>query len=187
VWPGLLFFTSAALVAPVPSTCTPPPLDTQVSRASVIIAGTVEHVVYLKPDGTPETEPRTAQPPRDATLCGPKLITFKVHRRLKGDVGEMLTAFAEDGCVGLGSYYRAGEAFVEFAYARTESLQDTTTSRSRRYPGASPPDVKLYVHACGGTRRVGNVDGTPPRNVGPGDYQDYLNEIRRRVGRLGPR
>ena len=138
----------------------PPPIESQVSRASVIIDGTVERVAYLRPDGTPETEPRKAEPPRDATLCGPKLITFKVGQRLKGEAGETLTVFAEDGCVGLGSYYRAGEGFVEFAYARTDSLRDTVMSRSTRFPGVAPADVKLYVHACGGTRRVRAADGT---------------------------
>jgi hypothetical protein len=181
-----LLFLWAAFGAAVPSTCMPPPLETQVSRASVIIDGTVERVVYLQPDGTPETEPRKPERSREPSLCGPKLITFRVGQRLKGEAGETLTVFAEDGCIGLGSYYRAGEAFVEFAYARTDSLRDTETSRSTRFPGVAPPDVKLYVHACGGTRRVGNVDGTPPRNVGPGDYQDYLTEIRRLVGRRGP-
>jgi hypothetical protein len=179
--------TWASLGAPVPSTCVPPPVETQVSRASVIIDGTVERVVYLHPDGTPETEPRKPEPPRDATLCGPKLITFKVRQRLKGEAADTLTVFAEDGCVGLGGYYRAGEAFVEFAYARTDSLRDTVTSRSTRFPGVAPADVKLYVHACGGTRRVRAADGTPARDVGPGEHEDYLSEIRRLVGRLGPR
>jgi hypothetical protein len=177
----------AALAAPVPSTCSPPPIETQVSRASVIIDGTVERVVYLQLDGTPETGPRQAEPPRDATLCGPKLITFKVGRRLKGDAGETLTVFAEDGCVGLGSYYRAGEAFVEFAYARPDSLSDTVTSRSARFPGVAPAHVALYVHACGGTRRVRAADGTPLREVGPDAHEAYVAEIRRLAGRLSPR
>jgi hypothetical protein len=177
----------AALGAPVPSTCGPPPIETQVARASVIIDGTVERVVYLKPDGTPETEPRKAQPPMDATLRGPKLITFKVGQRLKGEAGETLTVFAEDGCVGLGSYYRAGEAVVEFAYARTVSLRDTEMSRSTRFPGVAPAGVTLYVHACGGTRRVRAADGTPLREVGRDGHEDYVTEIRRLVGRLGPR
>jgi hypothetical protein len=164
-----------------------PPIETQVSRASVIIDGTVERVVYLQPDGTPETEPRKAEPPRDATLCGPKLITFKVDQRLKGEAGETLVVFAEDGCVGLGGYYRAGEAFVEFAYARTESMRDTEMSRSTRYPGVAPAGVTLYVHACGGTRRVRAADGTPARDVGPDRHKDYVTEIRRLVARLGSR
>jgi hypothetical protein len=182
-----LLFVWAALGTPVPSTCVPPPIETQVSRASVIIDGTVERVIYLQPDGTPETEPRKAEPPRDATLCGPKLVTFKVGQRLKGEAGETLTVFAEDGCVGLGSYYRAGEAFVEFAYARTDSLGDTVTSRSTRFPGLAPADVTLYVHACGGTRRVRAVDGTPVRDVGPDGHAGYMAEIRRLVGRPGAR
>jgi hypothetical protein len=173
----------AALGAPLPSTCAPPPLETQVSRASVIIDGTVERVVYLKPDGTPETAPRKAEPPRDATLCGPKLITFTVGQRLKGEVGETLTVFAEDGCVGLGSYYRAGEAVVEFAYARTTSLGDTVMSRSTRYPGVAPAGVTLYVHACGGTRRFREADGAPVRDGRPQTHDEYVAEIRRLVGR----
>jgi hypothetical protein len=184
-----LLLVWTALGAPVPSTCAPPPIETQVSRASVIIDGTVERVVYLHPDGTPETEPRKAEPPRDATatLCGPKLIAFKVGQRLKGEAGETLTVFAEDGCFGLGSYYRAGEAFVEFAYKRTDSLNDTVMSRSTRFPGVAPADVTLHVHACGGTRRVRAADGTPVPDVGPDGHQAYVAEIRRLVGRLSPR
>lgn len=177
----------ATFGAPVPSTCAPPPIETQVSRASVIIDATVARVVYLQPDGTPETEPRKAEPPRDASLCGPKLITFKVGQRLKGEAGETLTVFAEDGCVGLGGYYRGGEAFVEFAYTRTHSLRGTATSRSTRFPGVAPAGVTLYVHACGGTRRVRAADGTPVRDVEPDEHEDYLTEIRRLVGRPGPR
>ena len=52
------------------------------------------------------------------------------------------------------------KAFVEFAYARTDFLRDTEMSRSTRFPGVAPADVRLYVHACGGTRRVRAADGT---------------------------
>lgn len=177
----------AAFGLPLPSTCVAPPIETQVAGAAVIIDGTVERVVYLKRDGTPETEPRKADPPGDATLCGPKLITFKVRQLLKGDAGETLTVYAEDGCVGLGGYYRAGEGFVEFAYARADSLGDTVVSRSTRFPGVVPADVMLYVHACGGTRRVLAADGTPARTVGPDGHQRYVTEIRRLVARRGRR
>jgi hypothetical protein len=106
---------------------------------------------------------------------------------LKGEVGETVTVFAEDGCVGLGSYYRAGEAFVEFAYARTDSLGDTVMSRSTRFPGVVPAGVTLHVHACGGTRRVAAADGTPVRDGRSQGHDDYVAEIRRLVGRLGSR
>jgi hypothetical protein len=175
--------TWASLGAPAPSTCAPPPVETQVSRASVIIDGTVERVVYLQPDGTPETEPRKTGRGGKPSLCGPKLVTFTVRERLKGEAGETLTVFAEDGCIGLGGYYSAGEAFLEFAYRRTDSLGDTEMSRSTGFPGVAPPDVTLYVHACGGTRRVLAEDGTAAPGLGPAAYRGYLAEIRRLVAR----
>ena len=158
-----------------------PPIETQVSGASVIIDGTVERVVYLRPDGTPEPEPRKPEPPRGASLCGPKLVTFRIGRVLKGEAGKTLTVFAEDGCFYLGSYYRAGEAFVEFAYTRTDSLRRTDMFR------AAPADVHLYVHACGGTRQFRAADGTPVRHVRPDEHAGYVTEIRRLVARLGSR
>jgi hypothetical protein len=87
--------------------------------------------------------------------------------------------FAGDGCVELGGYYRAGEAFVEFAYPRTDSPRETMRMGS---PGVAP-DVRLYVHACGGTRRVRAADGTPVRDVAPEGHEGYLTEIRRLLGR----
>jgi hypothetical protein len=117
----------------------PPPIEAQVARASVIIDATVERVVYLQPDGTPETELRKPDPPRDRTLCGPKLITFKVRQRLKGEAGEALTVFAEDGCVGLGGYYRTGEAFVEFAYARRTPCETRRCLDRRDFPASHRP------------------------------------------------
>jgi hypothetical protein len=178
-----LLFLWAAFGAPVPSSCMPPPLETQVSRASVIIDGTVERVVYLQPDGTPETEPRKPERSMEPSLCGPKLITFRVGQRLKGEAGETLTVFAEDGCIGLGSYYRAGEAFVEFAHTRTDSQRDTMITRA---PGLASA-VRLYVHACGGTRRVRAGQGSWARDLGPADHERYVTEILALVGRLGPR
>jgi hypothetical protein len=68
-----------------------------------------------------------------------------------------------------------------------DSPRDTVTSRSTRFPGVAPADVKLYVHACGGTRRVRAADGTPAQGIGPAGHKAYVAEILGLVGRVGPR
>jgi hypothetical protein len=129
------------------STCMPLPVPEAVSRAAVILHGIVENVDSLDPSAVDTNRDRQY-------LCGPKLVTFRVIKLLKGDAGETISAFSEDGCIGLGGYYRPGEEFVAFALPRTDEAVKWILSR-RDNAQAVPASNQLFLHTCYGTRRIG--------------------------------
>jgi hypothetical protein len=175
-WTRALIIAGAGLIVALfstrasdASTCAPPPLPVQVSRAAVIFEGRAERVVYLGPDGAPENPPRQSD-----SLCGRKLVSFRVTKVLKGTAGETVTAFADDGCLRLGGYYRAGEEFVVFAFTSYEALWGPNTSRPDLGPGGRVQWAGMVLHTCGGTRGVRNADGSV---ISGSNGPSYMAEI----------
>jgi hypothetical protein len=153
------------------STCAPLPLPESVSRARTILVGRVERVVYLTTNGVPESAPRP-----DDKLCGPKLVTFTVLRLLKGEAADTVTAFAEDGCLYLGGYYRVGEEVVALTLAATDPWVDAVARRAQRIGALRPPPDAVHVlHSCSGTRRLRKPNGDVETWF---DGDAYLAEIR---------
>jgi hypothetical protein len=151
------------------STCFTPPLREAVLGAVIILRGRVIRVDYLDTDGAPE------RPQRQTTdsLCGQKLVTFEVKRLLKGDAGHDVTAFAEDGCVGLGGYFRVGEEFVVFMRASGDRMAGYVMSRSSRDQARPLQWTGPVLHACSGTRRI-----IPPSGAGSDEGAEaYIADI----------
>ena len=152
--PSLLFLSVALRLSAAVSSCGPLPLPEAVSRAAIILHGRVERVVYLGPDGAAETPPR-----QDGRLCGPKLVTFTVTRLLKGVAADSVTAFAEDGCLYLGGYFREGEEYVAFTFPLSDGLGGAVASQYPVRAATTPVPIATVLHVCGGTKRVGAANG----------------------------
>lgn len=151
------------------STCFTPPLPEAVSGAAIILHGRVTRVDYLDTEGAPEPTKRQTTD----SLCGQKLVTFEVKRLLKGEARHDVTAFAEDGCVGLGGYFRVGEEFVVLMRASGDRMAKYVMSRSSRDQARPLQWTGPVLHACSGTRRI-----SPPSGVGSDEgVKAYIAEI----------
>jgi hypothetical protein len=172
--PGTAVMHTAALfvllaeLTGIGSTCLQPPLREAVSGAAIILHGRVTRVDYLDTDGAERTQRQSTD-----SLCGQKLVTFEIKRLLKGEARHDVTAFAEDGCVGLGGYFRVGEEFVVLMRAPGDRMAQYVTSRASRDQAPPLTWTGPVLHACSGTRRI-----SPPSGAGSDQgVEAYIEEI----------